>query len=157
MAVVREQFAVASNIVAAHADTTDEVYTVARPLTLPKEGNTIDFVARPSARDEYFQGKLFLEANAVLGVAGAAVRKIEIYNLDNSLARTVVDVTDNTFDLSLDLTKDLLKSILLREDEERLELTVRNDTGGGLMNTQFLGRLDLGLNTANYGSLPLNI
>lgn len=155
MAVVREQFAVESELVAAHGDGTDEVYNIVKPA-LPLEGNTIDFVARPSTRREFFQGKAFLEANAALSAAGIALRKIEILDLKGNLARTVLDVDDNAYDLTLDVAKDLLKSMLLREDEQTIAITIRNDSGGAVAG-QVLGRFDLGLNTVNYGSLPLNI
>jgi len=156
MAVVRQQFAIESNAVAVHADASDEVYTLSRPLTAPAENNTIDFVARPSTRDEFFQGKLFIEANAALAVADVAVRRIEVLNLDGSSARVIVDVADNAFDLTLDITSDLLRSILLVEDESQVLVTIRNDSGGPLAG-QLTARLDLGLNAGNYGSLPLNI
>lgn len=156
MAVVRQQFAIESNAVAAHADGTDEVYTLSRPQTTPAENNTIDFVARPSTRDEYFQGKMFIEANAALAVANVALRRIEVLNLDGSSSRVLLDVADNAFDLTLDITSDLLRSILLVEDEADVALTIRNDSGGPLAG-QLTARLDLGLNAGNYGSLPLNI
>ena len=155
MAVVREQFAVESALVASHANVTSLAYDINKPITTPAEGNTIDFVARPSVRKEFFQGKAFLQLNTILAVAGVSLRKIEILNMLGAVVRTVLDVSDNAYLGNGAITADLLKSLLLREDEKTIRLTIHNFSGGALLNTQVTGRFDLGLNAANYGSFPL--
>lgn len=154
MAVVREQFATESTLVASHADVTSVAYDVSRPITTPVEGNTIDFVARPSVRKEFFAGKAFVQLNTVLAVAGVALRKLEILNLAGQVVRTIIDVSDNAYLGNATITTELLKSILIREDEKTIRLTLHNFSGGALLNTQVTARFDFGLNAANYSSVP---
>jgi len=155
MAVVREQFAVESALVASHGNVTTVNYDITRPVTTPVEGNTIDFVARPSVRKEFFQGKAFLQLNSVLAVAGTAVRAILILDKNGATVRTVLSVSDNAYLGNGAITADLLKSLLLREDEQTIRLSIHNFSGGALVNTQVTGRFDFGLNAGNYGSFPL--
>lgn len=83
-----------------------------------------------------------------------------------SVLRTILDVTDDPTvsifvmttsngDFTYIPTKDLLSSILLRADEF-LRITLYNSTGGDI--TGLLeARYDFGLNSGNYGSIPLLI
>lgn len=157
MAVVREQFAVESALVASHGNNTTVNYDIVRPFTTPVEGNTIDFVARPSVRKEFFQGKAFLQLNTILAVAGVSLRSITILDKNNAVVRTVLSVSDNAYLGNAAITGDLLKSLLLREDEQTIRLGIHNFSGGALLNTQVTGRFDFGLNAGNYGSFPLVI
>lgn len=155
MAVVREQFAFESALVASVADTATQTYTLTRPFTTPVEGNNLDHVARPRVRLEFNQGKVSVFGNAAVIAANIALRKIEILDASGNVLRTPLSVTDNGFDTSLTVTQDLLKSFILKEDEYSIKLTIVNHTGGAITNTQFSARADFGLNAANYGvTLP---
>lgn len=157
MAVVREQFAFESALVASVAGTSTQTYTLTRPADAA-EGNTLDHVARPRVRKEFNQGKVSVYPNAaILAFATGAfvLQKVEILDANGSVLRTPLSVTDAAFDLKDTGTQDLLKSFILKEDERSIKLTCYNTTGGALANSQFTARADFGLNAANYGvTLP---
>jgi hypothetical protein len=153
MAVVREQYAVESALVASITDQTTQAFDLARPVDTA-EGNTIDFVTRPFVRKEFAAGKAFMTLNAALAVANVAVRSILILDLDGNTTRTILSVTDNAYSATLAATVELLKSILLRESEKTIRVTVFNNTGGAVTNAQIVCRFDFGLNAANYSSSP---
>lgn len=158
MAVVREQFAFESALVASVAGTSTQTYLLTRPFTTPVEGNTLDHVARPRVRVEFNQGKVSVYPNAaILAYATGAfvLQKVEILDANGNVLRTPLSVTDAAFDLVATGTQDLLKSFILKEDERSIKLTCFNTTGAPLANSQFTARADFGLNAANYGvTLP---
>lgn len=155
MAVVREQFAIVSDSVTINNNTTG-VLTLVKPKD-PLEGNTIDFVARPHVCKEFHQGRMVIGLGETFGVADIYVHKIEVFDLTGSVSlRTVVDVSTDDLEATLQTTKDLLSSLVLREGEGVVKVTLKNATGSNLTG-RIVARFDLGLNAANYGSVPATL
>lgn len=153
MAVVREQYAILSDASGTIATANPFIFTLVKPKdTL--EGNTIDHVTRPVVRKEFSQGRMAITLGAVWGVTAVWLRKIDILNLaGDTVLRTVVDVSANVLQATDQTTKDLLASLILREGEGVVKVTLQNATGGNLSG-QIGARFDLGLNAANFGSVP---
>lgn len=155
MAVVREQFAVESAAQTVANTTLSTAFLLTRPFTTPAEGNTIDHVARPPVRKEFNQGRAAVNVGPVFGVANVALRQLDILDINGVVVRTILAaVTDNTFDVTLQTTKDLLASIILKEDEWSIRLFLFNNSGSSLGPASVFARFDFGLNAANYGSVP---
>ena len=147
---VRTQYGVPSAL--ADVSTTPVAFEVLRPRNLPVERNTIDHVARPFTRQEFEGGLAVLQLNAVLAVADAAVRAVEILDWDGNVARTVLSTTGNAYLGNGTITGELLARLMIREDEAGVRVTVVKLTGGTLSNGGVTGRFDFGLHNANYGS-----
>jgi hypothetical protein len=154
MAVVREQFAVESAAQTVNNGALSTAFVLTRPADAA-EGNTIDHVARARVRAEFHQGRASVNVGPVFGVANVALRQLDILDANGAVLRTILAaVTDNTFDVTLQTTKDLLASIILREDERSIRLFLFNNSGGNLGPASVFARFDFGLNAANYGSVP---
>lgn len=150
---VRTQYAVPSSLVASLAAGATDTVVANRPRTLPVEGNTLDHVARPYTRKEFEGGLAVCELNAITAVVGVALKAVEILRWDGSVARTVLSTTLDTAYLgNAQITTDLLKRLLLAEDEAGVRLTLKNTTGAPIVNVGFTARFDFGLHNANYGS-----
>jgi hypothetical protein len=150
---VRTQYAVPSNLIASLAAAGTGTVSMNRPRTLPVEGNTLDHVARPYRRQEFEGGLAACELNAISAVAGISLKAVEVLRWDGSVARTVLSTTLDTAYLgNAVITADLLKRLLLAEDEAGVRLTLKNTTGGPIVNVGATARFDFGLHNANYGS-----
>jgi hypothetical protein len=181
MAIIRSQY----GVVSASFDLPDNGTLVTVDIPRPSnaaETNTIDWVTRPAFRKEFESGRCVITLSSGATAADVFLRKVEILALNpgNSLTplnlsfsmfpdvpgpgmtqllRTVLDTGSvNAYATNADITKDLLKNILLRSGEF-VRLTLVNPAGGtGLVSgATALARYDLGLNAGNYGSLPLLI
>ena len=149
---VRTQYGVPSALIASLADATNGTLTMARPRNLPVERNTIDHVARPYTRQEFEGGLAVLQLNAILAVADAAVRAVEILDWDGNVARTVLSTTGNEYLGNATITSDLLARLIIQEDESGVRVSLFKVTGGTITLCGLTARFDFGLHNANYGS-----
>jgi len=155
MAVVRDQFLVESAAQTIGAGVLSTAFLITRPFQTPVEGNTFDWVARNPVFKEFSQGRVAVNVGLVFGVVGVALRQVDILDANGNVLRTILAaVTDNTFDVTLQTTKDLLASIILKEDERSIRLFLFNSTAGPLGPSSVFARMDFGLNNSNYGSVP---
>lgn len=148
---VRTQYAVPSALVTVTNPTTSTI-SMLRPRTTPVEGNTIDHVVRPYHRQEFEDGLAVVELNAVTAVADIAVRAVEVLKWDGSVSRTVLSTSLNAYLGNSALTTDMLKRLMIAEDESGVRVTLFKVSGGSLSNCGAVARFDFGLHNANYGS-----
>ena len=148
---VRTQYGIPSAL-ASVTNATPVAFEVLRPRNLPVERNTIDHVVRPFTRREFEGGLAVLQLNAVLAVADAAVRAVEILDWAGNVVRTVLSTTLNAYLGNATITTELLARLLLKEDEAGVRVSVIKVTGGTLASGGVTGRFDFGLHNANYGS-----
>jgi hypothetical protein len=160
MAVVRNQFAVESAAQTIGPTSLSTAFLLTRPFTPNPSGsalgpNTFDWVARTPVPTEFNQGRAQIDVGPTFGVAGVAVRQLDILDVNGVVLRTVLAaVTDNSFDVTLQQTKNLLASIILAEGEWTVRLFLYNSTAGSLGPASCTMRMDFGLNNTNYGSVP---
>lgn len=148
---VRTQYAVPSTL-ASVTDGAVVTFQMDRPRTLPVEGNTLDHVTRPYRRKEFEGGLAVVELNAAAAAATLALRSVEIMKWDGSVARTVLSTTGNAYLCNLTMTTELLKRLLLAEDEAGVRVGLIKIAAGTVANCGATARFDFGLHNANYGS-----